>query len=157
MPVNAVSNQRENKTSYFFATTFGLACGYSAKWLLPINKHERDDEYISKLKNIAEEAKLAMRKEVNIIEKTRPVGTDEFLSIINKTAKDIKAPLSINVMELFNRITEKASIVKETEITKLKAYTKYIRPTFPFLLIGGSTGFMYAIVKNIINSNKTNA
>lgn len=158
MPVNSVTNKRENKTSYFFATTFGLACGYSAKWLLPLNKHEKDDEYMGKLRNIAELAKKARKDEIEAIKKAKPIGTDEFLSIYNKTAKDIKKPFSVNVTELFNRINEKALIVKQNEIIKLKTSTKYIRPTFPFLLIGGSIGFLYAIAKNITNisTNNTN-
>lgn len=157
MPVNTVSNQKENKSSYFFATTYGVACGYSAKWLLPLNKHEKDNDYINQLRQVAEMARNARNKEVEEIKRTRPVGADEFLSIYKRTAKDIKKPLSVNVIELFNRVNEKASIVKQNEIIKLKAGLKKIRPTFPFLLIGGSIGFLYAIAKNITNSSNTNA
>lgn len=153
MPVNAVSNQRENKTSYFFATTFGLACGYSAKWLLPLNKSEKDDEYIGKLKDIAKKTRATIHKEVDLIRETKPNGSDEFLSIYNRTAKEIKKPLPINVMELFTQVNEKASTFKQNELTKLKAHIKYIRPALPFVLIGGIIGFIYATVKNITSSN----
>lgn len=156
MSINAVQNNSNNNshiTGYIASAAVGSIGGYTLKWMLPVTKSEKDERYNLELASLKKEARQAKIKELQTIGKDflKSVGVDEFLSRYDDDAaetagkgisKKTSAPLPENISELFKRVNEAANIAKEERIKKLNYYTKSIRSTGAFVLIGAAVGLL---------------
>lgn len=157
MVIEATQNTNSRgKTSYIGAVALGALCGYSSKWACPIIKDERDDlRYKTELEKLQNKSLRARNEEIEIIrgEINKTPAADEFIKLHERNAfseiEKAKEPLKSNLIGLLKRVDDVAEATNKIGLSKINSYTKAIRPTVPFMLIGASIGFVYALCTNI--------
>lgn len=162
MSVSAVQkNNNLGQMNYLGSMSVGAISGYALKWALPINSSEKNDEkYVTELNQIKKDARLAKIKEFESIGKDfiKSTGIDEFIHMFDdeklpdveaKGLESTKQPLPENLSQLFKRINDAGNEAKELGIKKLNHFTKGIRSTAAFVLIGAGVALGIALIHNI--------
>lgn len=157
MAIEATQNSNNRgKTSYIGAIAVGSLCGYSFKWACPIIKDEREDlRYKTEFEKVQNKALAARNEEIECIrsEIKKTSGADEFIKLHDKNAiseiEKAKEPLKSNMESLLKRVEDVAEATKKLGHNKIDSYTKAIRPTAPFIIIGAATAFIFALGSNI--------
>lgn len=151
------SNQKSGKLSYFGSMIIGAISGYSLKWALPITSQEKDERYNSELSKIRLNVKKARMDEIEIIRKEASTipGADEFLKmhdngkLLYREIKKCNGALSEKLMILLTRVNDVAINTRIIGIKTVKSFTKSIRPTGAFLVIGTGIALGIALINNI--------
>ena len=166
MAVNAIQ-KNENKSqhvSIIKSAAIGGLSGYALKYILPIMPHEKNerfDSFLSELKNQVRETKL---KEIDAIRnsQTKTLAADKFISLVDKNEvkiskiKALKGPLSGQVMGIITQINDKGREVKACGKETLTALTKHIRPAGTFVTLGASVAVFAAFIHNTLGKFSEN-
>ena len=158
MTVNAVQ-KNENKShsaSYIKSATIGGLGGYALKYILPVmpqEKEEHFDSFLTDLKKQVRESKLKAIDDIrNSPDKT--LAADSFIRLVDKNElkaskiKELKGPLSFDVMDIVTQINDKGREVKACGKETFTALTKHVRSSSTFVTTGIGVAFVAAFVYN---------
>lgn len=161
MTVSAVQKNGTNnagRASYLGYAVLGGLTGYALKYIIPLNKQEKNDENykadLKKIDNDTEEFKLNKIQELKMTAKN-DLAEDTFIKMYDAKTLDavqinkLNKPLSTQVMNIFAEITEEAEQFRNMKTESLLAYTKQIRPSGAFIAIGITSALVCAILHNI--------
>lgn len=137
-------NTNSGKINYIDAAAIGAIGGYTLKWAIPITPQEKDKRYNTTL--VA-------------IEKKNLDGVDVYIRL-----QDEKKLSPTEIKQIKQILSEKFNnnVLKTKELGKqvLVSFTKSIRPTKTFLLLGTGltvgTAIIYNIFKEIAKDSKKN-
>lgn len=164
MAIEATQNSNNRgKVSYIGSIATGALCGYSFKWACPIIKDEREDlRYKTEFEKVQKKALKARNEEIECIrtEIDKTPAADEFIKLHDRNAiseiEKAKEPLKSNLIELLKRANDVSDATSKIGLKKINSYTKAIRPTVPFIIIGATTAFIFALGSNIArNASKS--
>lgn len=159
MAIGAIqkNNSNTNHTSVLGAAAVGGISGYALKWAIPVLEHEKNDEYYDKLSEAKVKAKLSKMLEIDKIRNSsiKSESTDTFIKLLdenNLTASKIKklsGPLADKVLGLIRNINDAARLESLKTLQEVKAYTKSVRPTASFVMIGAISAMLIAVAHNV--------
>lgn len=162
MAVSAIQNNKDNtpKMGYITSILTGSAVGYSLKYLLPVAKHEKNDEnYKNALKAIRAEIKEERKDFLNSIRNSteKTPAEDTFIKMIDN--KELKAS-KINALPnsqksdvkiLITKINLRAKELFHQRQKTINATVKDIRPTMPFVTTGAVIALTTAFTYNVLH------
>ncbi|MBP7211763.1 hypothetical protein KBA27_02915 [bacterium] len=163
MPIMVTENNTK-KSDYANSILCGASLGYSAKWLIPVISPEKQTAeykyFLSTVKKKALDEKYELLNTLKNNKNNYSLARDYY----DKNGNSAFSFKSIRKIENKNLKDQVLSIVSQSNAvardarmsgrSQLKTFTKSIRPTAAFILIGAGIAFVIETVKSISSSIK---